>query len=290
MKPFLVIITGESGAGKSTALRALEDLDFLAIDNFPVRLLFPFLEELRRGEFTEKLALVMDLRDPSFLTEFPQVPSELKKMGIPFEIIYFSAEPKVLITRFSQTRRPHPLLKECKDLSKAIELEKERLAPFKELATLFMETSQFNVHQLRHEIFKFFGGNKDLNKTLLHLIAFGFKYGIPYEANYLFDARTLPNPYFVPELKPLSGREREVRDFLWQHEQTSEFLERVYHFIRWAIPLHQKEGRRLVTVALGCTGGRHRSPALALMLAERFKDISELEVVLTLRDVERDTY
>jgi len=288
MLPFLVIITGESGAGKSTALRAFEDLDFLAIDNFPVKLFFPFLEEVNRSALAEKIALIMDLRDPSFLTDFPEVVKELKKRNYPYEIIYFSAETDVLITRFSQTRRPHPLLKETKDLKSAIELEKKRLTPIRELATFFLDTSHFNVHQLRHEIFKLFGKGKELNKILLHLIAFGYKYGIPYEANYLFDVRVLPNPYFIPELNPLSGKDPVIQEFLLQHKETLEFLEKIYNIISWAIPLHRKEGRRILTVGIGCTGGRHRSPAMVLLLAEKFMTNPDLEVQITLRDVERN--
>ncbi len=236
MKLFLVLITGESGAGKSTTLRAFEDLDYLAIDNFPIKLLFPFLEEVIQGGIAEKIALVTDLRDPSFLGEFPKIIKELKEKGIIFEIIYLYADTKVLITRFSQTRRPHPLMKEFKDLTKAISVEKEKLSPVKELATIFIDTSYFNVHQLRHEIFKLFGREKDFNKILLHLVAFGFKYGIPYEANYIFDARVLPNPYFIPELKPLSGKDEPVKQYLLNEPTTLEFIEKISNFIKWISP------------------------------------------------------
>ncbi len=289
MDIFLVLITGESGAGKSTALRAFEDLGYLAVDNFPLKLLFPFLEEVVKGEMAKKVALVCDIRDPSFLQEFPEVIKELKNRGIPFEILYLYADLKVLITRFSQTRRHHPLLKEFKDLNRAIEVEKERLAFLKEYATIFIDSSQFNVHQLRHEIFKLFGLKEEVDKIILHLIAFGYKYGIPYEANYLFDARVLPNPYFVPELKPLSGKDEAVKQYLLEDPITLEFLERVSNFIKWIIPLHQREGRKFITVGVGCTGGRHRSPAIILMLHENLKDLKEVEIVLTLRDVDRDT-
>ncbi|MEZ0344109.1 MAG: RNase adapter RapZ [Caldimicrobium sp.] len=289
MNLFLVLITGESGAGKSTALRAFEDLDYLAIDNFPIKLLFPFLEEVERGGIAKKVALVTDIRDPSFLNEFPKAIEELKRQRIPFEILYLYADLKVLITRFSQTRRPHPLLKEFKDLNRAIKAEKERLAFLKEYATVFIDSSQFNVHQLRHEIFKLFGKKEEIDKIILHLIAFGYKYGIPYEANYLFDARVLPNPYFVPELKSLSGKDEPVRQYLLKEPITLEFIERISNFIKWIIPLHQREGRKFVTIGIGCTGGRHRSPAIIFMLYERLKDLKDVEIVLTLRDVERDS-
>lgn len=289
MNLFLVLITGESGAGKSTALRAFEDLDYLAIDNFPIKLLFPFLKEIEKSKIAQKIALVTDIRDPSFLNEFPKVIKKLKKERIAFEILYLYADLKVLITRFSQTRRPHPLLKEFKDLNKAIKEEKERVSFLKEYATVFIDSSQFNVHQLRREIFKLFGKKEEIDKIIIHLIAFGYKYGIPYEANYLFDARFLPNPYFVSDLKPLSGKDDAVRKYLLKDSITFEFLERISNFIKWIIPLHQREGRKFVTVGIGCTGGRHRSPAIVLMLYERLKDLKEVEIVLTFRDVDRDS-
>ncbi|BAU22940.1 UPF0042 nucleotide-binding protein TOPB45_1388 [Caldimicrobium thiodismutans] len=289
MKPAVVIITGESGAGKSTALKAFEDLGYLAIDNFPVRLLLPFLDEIRTGELAEKIALVMDLRDPFFLQEFPNTIAKLREKKYSFDIIFLTADLKALITRFSQTRRPHPFLQELKDIKAAIVLEKDKLALIKDYVTLFLDTSNFNVHQLRHEIFKIYGQRKELQYILLHIISFGYKFGIPYEANYLFDARVLPNPYFVPELKDLSGETLEIQKFLLKEPRTSEFLDYVYNFIKWALPLHRAEGRNFLALGIGCTGGRHRSPALALLLAERLKKSEiDTEVVVTLRDVERD--
>lgn len=289
MKAYLVIITGESGAGKSTVLKAFEDLGFLSIDNFPVRLLIPFLDEIKEGNFADKVALVMDLRDPFFLEEIPKIFNQLKEREYKYDLIYLSANLPALVTRFSQTRRPHPMLKEAKDLSKAIALEKEKLAPLREMATIFLDTSNFNVHQLRYEIFKIYGNRESLDKLLLHLIAFGFKYGIPYEVNYLFDARFLPNPYFVPKLKPLTGADRQIKEFLLQNNETHNLIEFIINFLKWAIPLHKAEGRRYVACGIGCTGGRHRSPAIALLLAEKIKAIMpEVEVVFTLRDIERD--
>ncbi len=285
----LIIITGESGAGKSTALKAFEDLGFLAIDNFPIRLLFPFLEEMKVGKMAEKIALVMDLRDSFFLEEIPSTILKLKELNYSFEILFLTAEAKVLITRFSQTRRLHPLLKETKEISQAIELEKKKLGPLKEWATFILDTTNFNVHQLRYEIFKIYGKREDLEKLILHLIAFGYKYGIPFSANYLFDARFLPNPYFVSELKLLSGESKEIKEFLLKDNKTKEFLDWIYNFIAWILPLHKKEGRRFLTIGIGCTGGRHRSPALVQLLAKRLESFKEnIEIIVTLRDVEAD--
>ncbi|MEN3038884.1 MAG: RNase adapter RapZ [Candidatus Kryptonium sp.] len=289
MKLHAVIITGESGAGKSSVLKALEDLDYLAIENFPARLLLPFLEELSSIGFTDKVALVMDLRDPHFLQDGPEILSKLREHSISYDLIYLTADTEVLITRFSQTRRPHPLFKDFKDLRKAIEAEKQRLSIFKEYATIFLDTSNFNIHQLRHEIFILFGKHKDIQKPLLHIISFGYKYGIPSEVNYLFDARMLPNPYFVPELKPLSGEDQKIKDFLLQSPKTTDLLNHLVNYLKWAIPMHLEEGRKLIILGIGCTGGRHRSPAVAQFLAERIsRELPQIEVVVTLRDVERD--
>lgn len=284
----LVIVTGESGAGKSTVLKALEDLDYLAIENFPIRLLIPFIEELTNIGSTEKVALVMDLRDPYFIKEAPKELLELKKRGFFYDLIYLSADTEVLLTRFSQTRRTHPLLKDFKDLRKAIEVEKELVSPLKAFATLFLNTSQYNVHQLRHHIFTLFGKGAPSQKPLLHIISFGYKYGIPSEVNYLFDARILPNPYFIPELNPLTGVDQRVRDFLLQNDKTEMLLNYLVNYLKWAIQMHLEEGRKLIIVGIGCTGGKHRSPAIAHMVAERItKDLPDIEVVVTLRDVER---
>ncbi|MFN4196426.1 MAG: RNase adapter RapZ [Caldimicrobium sp.] len=289
MTPYIVIITGESGAGKSTILKALEDLDFLAIDNFPASLFLPLLDNIQKNFATCKIALVMDLRDPNFLEEFPKILETLKEKKYQYDIIYLSADLPTLITRFSQTRRPHPMLKETNDLRSAILLEKEKLSTLREWATLFLDTSRFNVHQLRHEIFKIYGSRKILESILLQIIAFGYKYGLPYEANYLFDARVLPNPYFIPELKPLTGEHKEVQEFLLEKQETQVFIESIVNFLRWALPLHKKEGRRYIVCGIGCTGGRHRSPAIALFIAEKIKKLlPEVEVVVTLRDVNRE--
>ncbi|MFN3567975.1 MAG: RNase adaptor protein RapZ, partial [Caldimicrobium sp.] len=159
----------------------------------------------------------------------------------------------------------------------------------REWATLFLDTSRFNVHQLRHEIFKIYGGRESLENILLQIIAFGYKYGLPYEANYLFDARVLPNPYFIPELKPLTGEHKEVQKFLLEKKETRVFIESIVNFLQWALPLHKREGRRYVVCGIGCTGGRHRSPAISIFIADRIKKLlPEVEVVITLRDVNRE--
>ncbi len=287
----LVVITGTSGSGKSTALKAFEDLGFLAIDNFPVRLLLPYLEEISENLNETKIALVMDIRDKHFLEEYPKIFNTLKEKKVPFEVLFLDAQKEVIISRYNQTRRVHPLMKENKynSLTEAIEEEKKLLLPLKTFSNLIIDTSYFNVHQLRSEIFKFYRNKQNFDKMIVHLIAFGYKYGIPYDANYVFDVRFLPNPYFYPELKILDGTSEKIKNFLLSFEETHEFLDKFMEFINFVLPFHLKEGRKFLIIGIGCTGGRHRSVALVELLKEKIvNNFSELEVVLSYRDVEKD--
>ena len=286
----IVIITGLSGSGKSTALKAFEDLGYLSIDNFPIRLFLQFLKEVEESLENKNIALVMDIRDKYFLKEYPEVFRELKKQGYNFEILFLDAKTDVIVTRFNQTRRIHPLMKEgVTGLEEAIKKEKELLVDLKEIATLIIDTSNFNVHQLRNEIFRLYKERKTLKDLILHLIAFGYKYGIPYEASFLFDVRFLPNPYFVPFLRPLSGKEEEIKKYLLNFSETLKFIECLESFLEWLIPFYYKENRQYLTVGIGCTGGRHRSPAIIEILAQRLKNkYPEIEIVTTYRDIEKD--
>jgi Predicted P-loop-containing kinase len=289
MQPYLVIITGESGAGKSTALRTFEDLDFLAIDNFPIRLLKSYLKEVSESKLTDKLAMVVDLRDPYFLEEFPKVYKDLRKEYPTFELLYLTAKTEVLITRYNQTRRPHPLLREEKNIESAVKKEKELLSFLKDYATYIIETSNFTYHQLRSEIQRIFGRGKNLHKPFLHIISFGFKYGLPFEANYIFDVRALPNPYFVPDLKPLPGTDERIIRYLLADTKTEKYLKGIEEFLRMVISFHLTEGRRYLAIGIGCTGGRHRSPAISQLLYQRLKEeFEDLEIGLTLRDIARE--
>ncbi len=288
----IVIITGLSGSGKSTALKAFEDLGYLAIDNFPIRLLIQFLKEVEESLENKKIALVIDIRDKYFLREYSEVFERFKKEKYPFEILFLDASTEVIVTRFNQTRRPHPLLKEeISSLESAINKERELLFDLKELATLILDTSHFNVHQLRNEIFRLYSRRENTKDLIIHFISFGYKYGIPYEANFLFDARILPNPYFVPEFKLLSGREKKIKEYLLNSIHTLKFIEYLESFLYWLIPLYIKENMRLLTIGIGCTGGRHRSPAIVEILVERLKNRYfniNIDIVTTYRDIEKD--
>lgn len=267
----LVVITGLSGSGKSTALKAFEDIGFFCIDNLPVTLLPRFLE--LRDEISReviKIALVMDLRGKDFLTKFPKIFQEVKRKGYVIEVLYLEAEEEVLIRRFSQTRRHHPL-GDHRTLSGTIRLERKKMEPIKRLATYRLDTSQLNVHQLREEILRLFSKVAPPAKMTMNLISFGYKYGLPNEADIVMDVRFLPNPYFVTDLKEMDGNQKPVIDYIMKWKETKIFLKAFYELISFLIPQYQKEGKSQLTIAVGCTGGRHRSVTIVNALAEFLK-------------------
>jgi RNase adapter protein RapZ len=267
----LVVITGLSGSGKSTALKAFEDIGFFCIDNLPSSLLPRFLE--LRDEISReviKIALVMDLRGKDFLTRFPRIYQELKKKGYGIEVLFLEAEEEVLIRRYSQTRRHHPL-GDRRTLSGTIRLERKKMAPIKRLATYCLETSQLNVHQLREEILRLFSKVAQPAKMTVNLLSFGYKYGLPNEADIVMDVRFLPNPYFVSDLKEMDGNQKPVIDYIMKWKETKVFLKAFYGLIEFLIPQYQKEGKSQLTIAVGCTGGRHRSVAVINALSEFLK-------------------
>jgi len=283
----LVIITGISGAGKSTALKAFEDLGYLAVDNFPIRLLTQFLEEIEVSLDTKKVALVMDLRDKFFLKEYFNTINKIKDK-VYLEVIFLTAKPDVIVTRYNQTRRTHPFLEKKNSLLEAINFEISLLKEIKECADLVIDTSNFNMHQLRYKIFEIYKVKDDFGKILLHFIAFGYKYGIPQEVDYLFDVRWLPNPYFEPNLKELTGRDKLVKEYILNCKQTETYIEFLKKIINWVVPWHIKEGRRYISVGIGCTGGKHRSPAIVDILKERLSsELKDVKLVITYRDIDK---
>ncbi len=267
----LVVITGLSGSGKSTALKAFEDIGFFCIDNLPATLLPRFLE--LRDEISReviKIALVMDLRGKDFLAKFPKIFQELKKKGYVIEVLYLEADEEVLLRRFSQTRRHHPL-GDHRTLSGTIRLERKKMEPIKRLATYCLETSQLNVHQLREEILRLFSKVAQPAKMTVNLLSFGYKYGLPNEADIVMDVRFLPNPFFVTDLKELDGNQKAVIDYIMKWKETKIFLKDFYTLIAFLIPQYQKEGKSQLTIAVGCTGGKHRSVTIINALADFLK-------------------
>ena len=267
----MVVITGLSGSGKSTALKAFEDVGFFCIDNLPATLLPRFLE-LRDQISREviKIALVMDLRGKDFLASFPKIFQEVKRKGYIVEVLFLEAEEEILIRRFSQTRRHHPL-GEHRTLSDTIRLERKKMEPIKRLATFRLDTSHLNVHQLREEILRLFSKVAQPAKMTMNLISFGYKYGLPNEADIVMDVRFLPNPFFVTELKEMDGNQKPVVDYVMKRKETRIFLKDFYALISFLIPQYQKEGKSQLTIAVGCTGGRHRSVTIINALSDFLK-------------------
>jgi UPF0042 nucleotide-binding protein len=274
-----------SGSGKSTALRALEDVGFFCVDNLPVALLPKFLE-LRQGTGSEitKTALVMDVREQSFLSEFPRVFHQLQEKGYQLEMLFLDSSDEVLARRFSQTRRQHPF-GEGESMLAAIGQERAALNPLKRLATKVIDTSLYNVHQLRERVSDLYTKGLGASGMTVHFVSFGFKYGLPYEADLVADVRFLPNPYFVPELKELDGLDDEVINYVMKCADTRDFLERYTQMLEFLLPRYAKEGKRHLTIAVGCTGGRHRSVVVAAQLMKRLT-VRDGVVKLTHRDIQ----
>ncbi len=282
----IVIVTGMSGSGKSTALRALEDVGFFCVDNLPVALLPKFLEmQTDTASEISKVALVMDLRERYFLEKYGEIFSALKEQGHRIEILFLDASDDSLLRRFRETRRAHPLC-ERGTVMEGIALEREKLATLRNMADKVVDTSSFNVHQLKEVIQRHFMASPSEKRLVINLMSFGYRYGLPPEADIVLDVRFLPNPYFIEELKNLNGENRKIQDYVmgWQESQT--FLKHLLGMMEFLIPLYEKEGKSSLNVALGCTGGKHRSVVMAKRLAEYFAGENYL-VNVTHRDIHR---
>ncbi len=267
----ICIITGLSGSGKSTAVAALEDAGFYCVDNMPVDLLPKFLElPLERDSEIAGIALVMDLREKGFLDKYKSIFVELKQKGYNFEILFLEAEEEILVQRYSTTRRQHPL-SPGKSLLDGIRTEKEQLNDLRATSDLVMDTSKFNVHELRSKVLDIAQRSKKLLPMRINVLSFGFKYGIPFDADLIMDVRFLVNPYFIPELKELDGEAPEIKAFVMEDPQTRAFLKIYLELLDYLIPAYEKEGKAYLTIALGCTGGRHRSVAIAGTIFEHIR-------------------
>lgn len=283
----IIIITGLSGSGKSTALAAFEDAGFYCVDNMPVALLPKFLElPIENSSEIMGLAFVMDLREKGFMTKFPVVFDGLKEMGYNFEIFYLEADEKVLLQRFSETRRHHPLSQD-KSLIEGIRAERDQLKDLKPTADRIINTSNFNVHDLKSVIFDIAQNVKTRTRMRVNLLSFGFKYGIPHDADLIMDVRFLPNPHFVPELKMKTGNDEDVKKYVLENTKTRSFLEKYLDILDFLIPLYENEGKAYLTIATGCTGGRHRSVAITNAIFDHLNHIPE-RVGKKHRDIEKE--
>ncbi len=259
----VLIVTGLSGSGKSTAIHVLEDLGFHCIDNLPVTLLPRFLELCANSEeHINRVALGIDLRERVSLREYPAVLTELRERGQRVEILYLEAADEVLVRRFSETRRPHPAAG-GRGILQGIRTERERLAGLRELADQVIDTSAYTVHELREHLQRPLANTSPDASLLVSVESFGYKYGVPTDADVMFDVRFLPNPFFVEELRAKTGLEAEVAAFVLQQPEAERFLSQVSTLLESTLPLYVREGKSYLTLAVGCTGGRHRSVAVA---------------------------
>jgi len=285
-KPKIIIVTGLSGSGKSTALAALEDAGFYCVDNMPVLLLPDFLELPNVCEpGAVGFAFGMDLREKSFLGSHQTIFEDVRVRGFELEIIFLEADEEILLRRYSQTRRHHPVAR-GEGILDGIRSEQRLMAVLRKSAEYVLNTSRFNVHELKAAI-------KNIAKTLIKLtpmriqvLSFGFKHGIPGDADLVIDVRFLVNPYFVPELKDLDGETEAVKRFVLKNDDARLFLSKYFDLVDYLIPLYEKEGKAYLTIAIGCTGGRHRSVAIARRLYEHVQTAGR-EVVITHRDIDQ---
>jgi UPF0042 nucleotide-binding protein len=275
-----IILTGLSGAGKSIALNAFEDSNYFCVDNLPASLIKTFVHLCHKTPDITRVAIGVDIRERKFFTNLTDIISSLKNTHNT-NIIFLEAREDYLIRRFKETRRPHPL--GDKDLKKAINREKKMLAGIRNSADRVIDTSSLSPHQLRKIIFQYYSGEKE--KTMaVTLISFGFKFGIPMEADLLFDVRFLPNPYFVRELKSLPGTSKEVRNFVLKQKETKYFLDRLCSLLEFLMPKYREEGRNYLTIGIGCTGGVHRSPVLVEEV-RKFLKKGKFSIIVNHRDM-----
>jgi UPF0042 nucleotide-binding protein len=264
-----LIITGLSGSGKTIASRSLEDLGYYCIDNLPAKLIPSFVDLWSRKEVEiEKVALVVDIREAGFETEFPEVLKLIRKKISP-QLIFLEASDETLIKRFSESRRPHPLTGR-KSVTESVHLERERLAVIKSMADEVIDTTSLNIYQLKEHLTKKFLKEKH-EKMQIVVVSFGYKYGIPLDSDLVFDTRFLPNPFYIDELRNKTGKSKAVRMYVLKEGETKKFLTRLYRFVDFLIPRFINEGKSHLTISTGCTGGRHRSVVLADELNEYLK-------------------
>jgi UPF0042 nucleotide-binding protein len=257
------VITGLSGSGKTHVSRALEDAGWFCVDNLPTALVPSFADLIRRSPELHRSTLVVDVRERGFVEAFPAAYRGLKRRGgLAPSLVFLEADERTLLRRFSETRRPHPLAG-AEPAIEGIRAEREALRPIRKMADVILDTSRFTVHQLRDYVRERYDVRAESRRMVVSVLSFGYKYGVPPEADFVFDARFLPNPNFVPRLRRLSGADPQVVAYLSRQPETAAFVRRILSLVRFVLPRHEREGRSYLTIALGCTGGRHRSVMLA---------------------------
>ncbi|MEE9262826.1 MAG: RNase adapter RapZ [Vicinamibacteria bacterium] len=281
-----VFITGLSGSGKTLAMKALEDAGFFCVDNLPPKLLGPFAElTAKGGESIERVAVVVDIRERGFLKDFPEVFGRLRKRGFETTLIFLEARDEVVVRRFSESRRPHPLAVGKGSVLEAVRKERRKLSAIRRLADQILDTSEMTVHELRRYLLEQFQDVEGRRGPAMNVVSFGYKFGVPHDADLVFDVRFLPNPFFEKDLRAKDGNHPAVERFLLSFPATNEFIQRLESFVNYLIPQYTSEGKSYLTIAIGCTGGRHRSVMVAKEMAGRLKK-QGLSVTVTHRDVE----
>lgn len=266
-QPELVVITGLSGSGKVTTLKSLEDMGYYSVDNLPVELIPKFGELVRDSLSIRRAALLVDIREGEALKRFPAVYAKLRRT-LPATLVFLEASEDALVRRYSETRRPHPLGKD-QSVARSLRRERRKLAPIRALADHILNTSKFNVHELREIIAEKFRGQSELAKIMIYVTSFGYRYGLPGDSDLVFDVRFLPNPNYLPQFKKLSGRDPRVARYVRSFPQTVEFVERISQLLVYLLPHYIGEGKSYLTIAFGCTGGRHRSVMMADEIRKR---------------------
>ena len=280
----LVIITGVSGSGKGTVLKAFEDLGYYAVDNLPIELIPKFAELTKDSAKVQRAALVIDIREGEKLRKFPLIYQKLRQR-VPATLLFLEADDSTLVRRFSETRRPHPL-GIGESVRKSIQSERAQLAPIRAVADHIINTSKFNVHELRDVIGDKFRGDREESKIRIDITSFGYRWGVPADSDLLFDVRFLPNPNYIPEFKKLSGRHPSVARYIRSFPQTVEFIDRISELLVYLIPHYIREGKSYLTIGFGCTGGHHRSVMIASEIRKRLARAG-FKVKETHRDVNR---
>ena len=284
-----VIVTGVSGAGKTAALKMLEDMGYFCVDNLPIQLLEKFASLLpeMQSENVRNVALGIDARSGSALDELEVVLDRMKQTGYDYEILFMDAEDSVLVKRYKESRRSHPLARAGR-VDEGIRLEREKTKFLRKRADYIIDTSHLLTRELRQEIEKIFVDDREFSNIMISVLSFGFKYGIPADADLVFDVRFLPNPYYIDELRPKSGNDREVREYVMNNDKAREFLAKLTDMIEFLIPNYVQEGKTQLVIGIGCTGGKHRSVTLANELYEALQKNDNYGIRIEHRDIGKD--
>ena len=285
-----IIVTGLSGAGKSEATNALEDMGYFCVDNLPPKLIKKFAEVCKQSQGSiDKVALVMDIRGGIFFDDLFESLSELSREQFKYEILFLDTSDEVLVKRFKEKRRSHPLAPGGRVIT-GIELERQKLREVKDKADVIIDTSKYVIKDLREEMARKFGDKEMPEKQMaITILSFGFKYGIPVDSDLVFDVRFIPNPFYIPELKPFSGNDEPVKNYVMDQIETQTFLEKANDMFEFLIPNYQKEGKRQLIISIGCTGGRHRSVAIANSIYETLHSNNH-DVYVEHRDIKEDVH